>query len=208
MTYTNCPGAPAAATGQQRPRPVSPARAGLFFVFLNFKQRIQDRHCEPTGRLKAPPDDRLRKQSKAATEELDCFVATLLAMTTKTMLHLPPSYPRRVSSTSRALDSIADVGILDARRSLSSGAHSRDPVAGMTDGYDSAFSRHHLSESCKSFRPKRRGRREDRVRAAPAVSCAKAVIKNAHEHTGSAEAVRPSLRNGVTAYFVLSPVRP
>jgi len=30
--------------------------------------------------------------------------------------------------------------------------------------------------------------------------------KNAHEHTGSAEAVRPSLRNGFTAYFVLSPV--
>jgi hypothetical protein len=31
-------------------------------------------------------------------------------------------------------------------------------------------------------------------------------IENAHEHTGSAEAVRPSLRNGFTAYFVLSPV--
>jgi hypothetical protein len=30
--------------------------------------------------------------------------------------------------------------------------------------------------------------------------------KGAHEHTGSAEAVRPSLRDGVTAYFVLSPV--
>jgi hypothetical protein len=26
----------------------------------------------------------------------------------------------------------------------------------------------------------------------------------AHEHTGSAEAVRPSLRNGFTAYLVLS----
>jgi hypothetical protein len=30
--------------------------------------------------------------------------------------------------------------------------------------------------------------------------------KNAHEHTGSAEAVRPSLRNSFTAYIVLSPV--
>jgi hypothetical protein len=30
--------------------------------------------------------------------------------------------------------------------------------------------------------------------------------KNAHEHTGSAEAVRPSLRDGVTVYFALSPV--
>ena len=60
-----------------------------------------------------------------------------------------------------------------------------------------------------SFTLKMRGRREDRVRAAPAVSCANAYAKeNAHEHTGSAEAVRPSLRNGFTAYIVLSPARP
>src|SRR5205807_10217043 len=32
-------------------------------------------------------------------------------------------------------------------------------------------------------------------------SCA----KSAHEHTGSAEAIRHSLRNGLTAYAVLSP---
>jgi hypothetical protein len=31
-------------------------------------------------------------------------------------------------------------------------------------------------------------------------------IEDAHEHTGSAEAVRPSLRNGFTAYNALSPV--
>jgi hypothetical protein len=30
------------------------------------------------------------------------------------------------------------------------------------------------------------------------------IKENAHEHTGSAEAVRPSLRNGFTAYIVLS----
>jgi hypothetical protein len=30
--------------------------------------------------------------------------------------------------------------------------------------------------------------------------------KCAHEHTGSAENIRPSLRNGFTAYFVFSPV--
>jgi hypothetical protein len=30
--------------------------------------------------------------------------------------------------------------------------------------------------------------------------------KSAHEHTGSEEAFRPSLRNGFTAYIVLSPV--
>jgi hypothetical protein len=50
-----------------------------------------------------------------------------------------------------------------------------------------------------------RGRREDRVRAAPAVSCAMCTKKCAHEHTGSGGASRPSLRNGLTAYAVLSP---
>jgi hypothetical protein len=50
-----------------------------------------------------------------------------------------------------------------------------------------------------------RGRRESRVRAAPAVSRAKCTKEGAHEHTGSAEAVRPSLRNGFTAYNALSP---
>jgi hypothetical protein len=51
-----------------------------------------------------------------------------------------------------------------------------------------------------------RGRREDRVRAAPAVSRAIVQNKTAHEHTGSAETLRPSPRNGFTAYFVLAPV--
>ena len=43
------------------------------------------------------------------------------------------------------------------------------------------------------------------MRAAPAVSCARCTKKSAHEHTGSAEAIRHSLRNGFTAYAVLSP---
>jgi hypothetical protein len=34
----------------------------------------------------------------------------------------------------------------------------------------------------------------------------KIVRRNAHEHTGSAEAIRHSLRNGFTVYAVLSPV--
>jgi hypothetical protein len=50
-----------------------------------------------------------------------------------------------------------------------------------------------------------RGRREDRVLAAPAVSRAICANKYAHEHTGQRETLRPSLRNGFTAYFVLSP---
>src|SRR3954469_9889280 len=56
-----------------------------------------------------------------------------------------------------------------------------------------------------SVPPKTRGRREDRVRAAPAVSCARCTKQNAHEHTGSAETLRPSPRNGFTAYNVISP---
>ena len=68
-----------------------------------------------------------------------------------------------------------------------------------------SFSPHDLREFChQRHAPENRGRREDRVRAAPAVSRAKVSNKNAHEHTGSADAVRPSLRNGFTAYFVLS----
>jgi len=55
-------------------------------------------------------------------------------------------------------------------------------------------------------RPSNRGRRESRVRAAPAVSCASCTKRCAHEHTGSAEASRLSLRDGFTAYFALSPV--
>jgi hypothetical protein len=52
----------------------------------------------------------------------------------------------------------------------------------------------------------KRGRRESRVRAAPAVSCADCTKQSAHEHTGPAEASRLSLRDGFTAYIALSPV--
>jgi predicted lipase len=39
------------------------------------------RHCEPTGRREAPPDDRLREAIQGLQERLDCFIAALLAMT-------------------------------------------------------------------------------------------------------------------------------
>jgi hypothetical protein len=65
------------------------------------------------------------------------------------------------------------------------------------------------ARSARSFVRKlsleKRGSREYRVHAAPAVSCAKMHKTNAHEHTGSAEAIRHSLRNGFNAYIVLSP---
>ena len=42
------------------------------------------------------------------------------------------------------------------------------------------------------------------MRAAPAVSRAMCTKKCTHEHTGEAESIRPSLRNGFTAYGALS----
>jgi len=48
------------------------------------------------------------------------------------------------------------------------------------------------------------GCRECRVLAAPAVSCAMGTRKCAHEHTGTAGALRHPLRNGLTAYVALS----
>jgi hypothetical protein len=54
---------------------------------------------------------------------------------------------------------------------------------------------------------------QKRARGRPGARCTRGLMckgkqKNAHEHTGSAETLRPSLRNGFTAYSVLSPVRP
>src|SRR4051812_7607179 len=92
-----------------------------------------------------------------------------------------------------------------------------EPVIGLAEGearwrtmtteHEFAFSRRGAPKLCWdiSLPPVVGGRREDRVRAAPAVSRAKCINKSAHEHTGSAEAVRPSLRSGSTAYFELSP---
>src|SRR3954463_4864267 len=72
--------------------------------------------------------------------------------------------------------------------------------------YDFAFSRRIASEVCIFVCPLRnRRRREDRVLAAPAVSRAICANQRAHEHTGQRETLRPSLRNGFTAYNVLSP---
>jgi hypothetical protein len=68
------------------------------------------------------------------------------------------------------------------------------------------------SHSRGAFRPgfanrfaQTRGRRECRVLAAPAVSCARDGGRGAHEHTGTAGALRHSPRNGFTAYAELSP---
>jgi hypothetical protein len=100
------------------------------------------------------------------------------------------------SSTPRPVGSITVV----------SGILGHPPSRVTTTEYAFAISRHVLSEVCISLALiEIRGRREDRVRAAPAVSRANAHEEHAHEHTGSAETLRPSLRSGFTAYNVISP---
>src|ERR1700712_3569601 len=76
----------------------------------------------------------------------------------------------------------------------------------MTVEYASSSSRHVPPELCKSFRPKRRGRRECRGVRCPRGLVRRKVDSGAHEHTGSAETLRHSLRDGLTAYAELAPV--
>jgi hypothetical protein len=52
--------------------------------------------------------------------------------------------------------------------------------------------------------------KEKRAQGMPGARCTRGLVckivrRNAHEHTGSAEAIRHSPRNGFTAYIVLSP---
>src|SRR3984893_4685671 len=103
------------------------------------------------------------------------------------------------SRTPRLLGSITDV----------SGILGRPVKPGDDDGEIGMHLRNPAARCARVvhefFAPKRRGRRECRVRAAPAVSCAKRTKESAHEHTGSAETLRHSPRNGFTAYAALSP---
>jgi hypothetical protein len=55
-----------------------------------------------------------------------------------------------------------------------------------------------------------RSSRPMRAQGRPGARCTRGLVCNvdkkcAHEHTGPAESIRPSLRNGLTAYAVLSP---
>ncbi len=65
-----------------------------------------------------------------------------------------------------------------------------------------------------AFRPSfaiRSRPRNQRAQGRPGARCTRGPVCNctrecAHEHTGPAESIRPSLRNGFTAYVVISPV--
>src|ERR1700744_2268583 len=65
------------------------------------------------------------------------------------------------------------------------------PAFAGTTGCDSSFSRHTVPEFYKLAPPQKEGRREDRVRAAPAVSCAMCIKRKrtrAYRFSGSSPA--------------------
>ena len=71
--------------------------------------------------------------------------------------------------------------------------------------YGFAIPRREAPEVCMNAVP-----RETREHGMPGARCTRGLVckvvrRNAHEHTGSAEALRHSPRNGFTAYAVLSP---
>ena len=61
-----------------------------------------------------------------------------------------------------------------------------------------------LPQTKRAGRPSREGAGKTGCTLHPRSRVQRCASRNAHEHTGSAEAIRPSLRNGFTAYFVLS----
>ena len=76
----------------------------------------------------------------------------------------------------------------------------------MTTEYVSAFSRRDAPEVCLDFS----ALSNQRAQGMPDARCTRGLMRNvhrkcAHEHTGEAENIRHSLRNGFTAYNVLSP---
>src|SRR5437588_12495070 len=79
---------------------------------------------------------------------------------------------------------------------------------GRNTKYVVAFSRLKESEVCIFVCPPRNQRAQGRpgARCTRDLACQCTRQKAAHEHTGPAGASRPSLRNGFTAYFMLSPV--
>ena len=89
-------------------------------------------------------------------------------------------------------------------------------VAWMDDGYRFAppILRTCTSRSRGVFRPRFASSlppSKQRAQGRPGARCTRGLVcncanKSAHEHTGSAGTLRPSLRSGFTAYFVLSPV--
>jgi hypothetical protein len=119
---------------------------------------------------------------------------------TRNLAPHPTVVPRAggVSSTPRPIGSIAGVsGILDRPPQCA--------IAHKADDDSRGYSRGAFRPGFANRFAQTRGRGECRVLAAPAVPCARDGGRGAHEHTGTAGALRHSPRNGFTAYAALSP---
>jgi hypothetical protein len=79
------------------------------------------------------------------------------------------------------------------------------PIQISNSRYAPAFSRHDIARVLRFVVPQNK-----REQGMPDARCTRGLVckierKNAHEHTGSAEALQHSLRNGFTVYNALSP---
>jgi hypothetical protein len=97
----------------------------------------------------------------------------------------------------------------EAKQSILSSCREMDCFASlaMTEKHTFAFSRRDAPEVMHVVCPLETKRAQGR----PGARCTRDLMRNvhrkcAHEHTGPAESIRPSLRNGFTAYNELSPV--
>src|SRR5882672_6330161 len=93
------------------------------------------------------------------------------------------------------------------RGSLSSGAHSRDPLAGDDNRVCvRVLATQIASELCLNLVPSpTEGAGNAGCLLHPRSRVQSCAQRSAHEHTGTVGALRHSLRNGLTAYAVLSP---
>jgi hypothetical protein len=128
---------------------------------------------------------------------MDCFVASAPRNdVVGSRLYFQTAHPSSPGLTGRS--SIPEAAVLEPRsRGVLDHPHARVMTASVRRLYrhsvhSFAFSRHDLPEFCTNILP-RRGSRKCRMHAAPAVSCANCTKENAHEHTGSAAAIRHSL---------------
>ena len=142
---------------------------------------------ESEGRVAVPIIDgpaRCVKQARSPSSEVRAKRASQYAA--------PPKADHTLET--RAIARLAD----DAQVAL---------ILAMTvDRHNFAFSRRDAPEFCIFVTLENRGRREDRVRAAPAVSWACAKKYAAHEHTGSAESTPAFPAQWLYGLYAIFPV--
>ena len=118
-----------------------------------------------------------------------------------------PALRRDPYAVCSRLGSVADAFLHNPRQGLWVPAFAGTTWMNYRDSHTPPHSRDSICPSFAKFICPKKKRAQGRpgARRTRDLMCKTQIAKNAHEHTGSAEAVRPSLRNGFTAYSVLSP---